>query len=144
MDSADNSGAFTGGASSEYDEKMAELTKMIETDAPKFEHIKNLASEIAAIKMANPEPEKVAGADSPQLREAMDVAKKATDEFGATSTEARLAWEDVEEIASASNANAMGVNLIDECLVEQVEACEGLEELTRVLNLDPQGSRASG
>ncbi len=74
----------------------------------------------------------------------MATAKAATEEFGATSKEAKLAWEDVEEIASASTAPAMGTNLIDECLVEQIEACEGLEELTRVLNLDSKGSRYSG
>lgn len=143
MSSSDNSNAYSGGSSAEYSQKVAELTKMIESgDAPKLDAIKNLASEIAAIKLAN--PQRIAGADSPLLREALATAKAATEEFGATSKEAKLAWEDVEEIASASTAPAMGTNLIDECLVEQIEACEGLEELTRVLNLDSKGSRYSG
>jgi hypothetical protein len=143
MDSADNSNAYTGGMPAEYKEKLAELSRMIETEAPKkLETIKNLASEITAIKLAN--PERIAGSDSPLLRQALDEAKKATEEFGVESSEAKLAWESVEEIASASNDNAMGVNLVDECLVEQIEACQGLEELSRVLNLESGGSRYSG
>lgn len=143
MSSADNSNAYSGGASDEYNQKVAELTRMIESgDAPKLDAAKNLASEIAAIKIAN--PERIAGSDSPLLREALATAKAATEQYGSTSKEAALAWEDVEEIASASTAPAMGTNLIDECLVEQIEACEGLEELTRVLNLDSKGSRYSG
>jgi len=143
MSSSDNSSAYSGGANFEYGEKMAELSRLIETDAPKLDKIKNLASEITAIKLAN--PQRIAGADSPLLRKALETAKQATEEFGVESSQAKLAWEDVEEIASASNDNAMGTNLIDECLVEQIEACEGLEELTRVLNLGTEdGSRYSG
>jgi hypothetical protein len=143
MQASDNSNAYTGGASSEYQEKLQELSRLIETDAPdKMDSIKNLASEISAIKLTN--PVQIAGSDSPLLQKALEAAKQASEEFGNTSKEAALAWAEVEEIASASNANAMGTNLIDECLVEQIEACEGLEELTRVLNLDTQGSRYSG
>jgi hypothetical protein len=143
MASSDNSSAYTGGTSSEYSQKVAELTRMIDSgNAPKLDAIKNLASEIAAIKLAN--PDRIAGADSPLLREALAIAKAATEEFGVESSQAKLAWENVEEIASASSAPAFGTNLIDECLVEQIEACEGLEELTRVLNLDSKGSRYSG
>ena len=142
MDSSDNSNAYTGGMPAEYNEKLAELSRLIETEAPKLERVKSLASEITAIKLAN--PKRIAGSDSPLLRQALEDAKKATEEYGVESSEAKLAWESVEEIASASNDNAMGVNLIDECLVEQIEACEGLEELTRVLNLESGGSRYSG
>lgn len=144
MSASDNSNAYTGGVSAdEYNQKVAELSKMIESgDAPKLDVIKNLATEIAAIKIAN--PQRIAGADSPLLRDALADAKAATDEFGVESSQAKTAWETVEEIASAGTGNSMGTNLIDECLVEQIEACEGLDELTRVLNLDSEGSRFSG
>jgi dihydropteroate synthase len=38
------------------------------------------------------------------------------------------------EIASNSNENAVGVNLLEECSVESgIEACRAMEELQRVL-----------
>lgn len=142
MDSADNSNAYTGGMPTEYNDKLAELSRLIEAAPKQFDTIKNLATEIAAIKMAN--PERIPGSDSPLLKQALEDARKATEEHGIESSQAKLAWESVEEIAAASNDNAMGANLIDECLVEKIEACEGLEELTRVLNLESGGSRYSG
>jgi hypothetical protein len=143
MDSADNSGAYTGGvtdeeclvseieACQEYNAKLVELSQLIEENAPKMDSVKSLASEIKAIKIANPEIK--AGADSPTLRKALAVAQAATEKHGATSKEAKLAWENVEELAAAGTGNSMGTNLLDECLVEEIEACEGLEELQRVL-----------
>lgn len=138
------SNAYTGGvtdeeclvseieACQEYNKKLAELSRIIEDGVtPKMDMVKSLASEISAIKMANPEIQ--AGADSPTLRKALAVAQEATEKYGATSSEAKLAWENVEELAAAGTENSMGVNLLDECLVEQIEACEGLEELQRVL-----------
>jgi len=118
-------------ACQEYNKKLVELSAIIEETSPKMDSVKSLAKEINAIKMANPEIK--AGADSPTLRKALAVAQKATEKYGATSKEAKLAWEDVEELAAAGTQNSMGTNLLDECLVEQIEACEGLEELQRVL-----------
>lgn len=71
------------------------------------------------------------------LLAALENAKKITAELGITSSEAKLAWEDVEEIASSSTAAATKKALdLDECEVEKIEACVALEELDRVLNLD--------
>lgn len=70
------------------------------------------------------------------LREAMAHAELVTDEYGATSTEARLAWETVEDILSNDNREAMKgsiVNEDEECLVELAQACEAMEELNKVL-----------
>ena len=75
----------------------------------------------------------VAGKDSPELRAAITEAKAASDEFGATSTEAVLAWETVEEIASAGVEPALGGMLDDECLIDTIEACEALQELNKGL-----------
>lgn len=129
-------------ACKEYNRKLVELARLIEDTKPNFGAVKSLASELSAIKMAQPTIK--GGEDSPMLREALAAARKATEEFGPTSKEAALAWEDVEELAAAGSDNAIGANLIDECLVEQIEACEGLEELQRVLSLEKQKDRYGG
>lgn len=118
-------------ACQEYNKKLVELSQLIEEVEPKMDIVKSLASEISAIKIANPEIK--AGADSPTLRKALALAQQATEKYGVDSSEAKLAWEDVEELAAAGTENSMGENLLDECLVEKIEACEGLEELQRVL-----------
>lgn len=101
---------------------------------PKKDRVKRLVKEIQTIKLATPDDQ--IGADSPALKQALAIAQEATEEFGADSKQAKLAWEDVEEIAAARNyENAMGGTLQDECLVEKIEACEGLDELQRILNL---------
>lgn len=146
--------AYVGGVSDEecltsdekackdYNQKLVELAKLVEETAPKIESIKSLADEIAAIKIA--QPEIVGGEDSPMLKAALEAAKKATAEHGPKSKEAMLAWEEVEELAASGSQNAMGASLIDECLVEQLEACQGLEELQRVLSLVKEQDRYGG
>lgn len=64
---------------------------------------------------------------------ALAGAKEASDKFGATSTEAKLAWETVEDIAQDDSSEAMKSDLSEECLIETIEACEAIEELQRVL-----------
>jgi len=66
-------------------------------------------------------------------------ALAASKEFGATSSEARLAWEAVEEVDAADNSAASIKNLDDECEVENVskeclEYNEKLEELQVLLS----------
>lgn len=148
------SGAYVGGVSDQecltsdedackdYNQKLVELARLVEETAPRIDSIKSLADEIAAIKIA--QPEILGGEDSPMLKAALDAAKKATAEHGPTSKEATLAWEEVEELAASGSQNAMGASLIDECLVEQLEACQGLEELQRVLSLVKEQDRYGG
>ena len=57
-------------------------------------------------------------------------------EYGRASKEARLAWEEVEEIASSGLENAMGEDMTVECLVEAAEHCLALEELDRFINYE--------
>ena len=91
-----------------------------------------LVSEIEQIKMID--PKSASGKDSPQLRKALADAKKISEEKGATSKEAAVAWDIVEEIATAGADSATGISLEDECLVETaMEACQALEELNRVM-----------
>lgn len=91
-----------------------------------------LASELKAIKVLDVKP--TAGKDSPQLRKALADAKAVSAEKGATSKEAAVAWDVVEEIAAAGTSASTGISLENECLVETaMEACEALEELNRVM-----------
>lgn len=48
------------------------------------------------------------------------AALKATKEFGATSPEARLAWDTYEEVAAADNSIATRVTLDEDCDVSFV------------------------
>lgn len=91
-----------------------------------------------------PKPGSSKARDSPELREAIREAKEVSEKMGAASIEAILAWETVEEIASASNSPALGGMLDDECLVETIEACEAMEELQRALFVSEQTDRYSG
>lgn len=137
-------------ACSEYHDKLIELAAIIEDGVKPSgwlkkrvmedrvmnkERIKTLVEEIQVIRIAQPEVK--AGADSPAMKEAIQVAKDATEEYGASSTESILAWEAVEEIGAARNyENAMGASLEDECLIEKIEACQGIEEIKRVVGID--------
>ena len=100
--------------------------------SPIDEKKKSLVDVLKNIKLSKPEASKTSS--SPELTEALESAKKATAEFGITSSQARLAWETYEEIASSGLDNAMGVSLTEECSVEAgQEACKAIEELERVM-----------
>ena len=72
--------------------------------------------------------------NSAELDAALKAAKEATAKHGITSSEARLAWETYEEIASAGLDNAMGVGLDEECDLESgEEACKAIEALNNIL-----------
>lgn len=117
----------------EYGAKLDELEKLLEASKATMASIESKAQEVKAIKIPVPQ-KKTVSADSPKLKAAVADAKKVTEEKGIQSPEAALAWETVEEIASADNSGAMGGRLTDECLVDATDdACKALEELNRVL-----------
>ena len=118
----------------EYGDKLDELQSLLNQQAPFVEQMKQMTGDLQKLKVTATKP--TAAKDSPQLREAVKAAKAAGEKYGAGSPEAAVAWDNVEEIAAAGNSNALGGNLADECLVEALEACEALDELNRVLNLD--------
>ncbi len=96
---------------------------------------RNLVDVLKNVKLSASEGTKTTS--SPQLTEALEKAKKATADNGITSSEARLAWETYEEIASSDRSErAMGVSLLDECSVESAqEACKAIAELDRVMGV---------
>ncbi len=96
--------------------------------------MKDVAAELKAIKLSPPSkkpPPKIPGLWDAKLK-----ARAITQQFGTTSNEAKLAWEEVEEIASSGLENAIGGTLYQEqsCdLIQAAEACMALEELDRFL-----------
>lgn len=120
----------------EYATKMEELKSIVgDFSMSKFEQMKALTSELSNIKIT---VESAPKKDTPEVRaavqEALDAAKQATEEFGADSPEANVAWAEVEEVASTGLGNAMGARLDEECLVETaMDACAALEELNRAM-----------
>lgn len=144
VDSADNSEAMKGSLDDcdvenvssdclEYSAKLEELQSLLDAQQPVLAQLQSVADEVKQVKLASPKSK--VSADSPQLEAALAEAKKITEEKGIKSSEAVIAWETVEEIASADNGNAMGdVLTADECLVDAAkEACVALEELNRVI-----------
>lgn len=124
----------TSEACIEYGSKLDELAKLSKANAPITNKIRSIATEIKAIKLKAVDMPK--GADTPAVRAALKSAKMATEEFGADSSESKLAWEALEEIASASEmSGALGGTLNEECLTEMIEACEALDELQRVIEI---------
>lgn len=122
-------------ACQEYSENLDKLTELMEKNKPFIEQMKGVAGELNRIKLGAPAPS-ASGKDSPELRAALQEAKEASEKHGATSPEARVAWDTVEEIAAAGTAPAMGGALTDdECLIETMQACEALEELNKALKL---------
>jgi len=128
----------------EYEEKMQELFRIMNDyedwrdvlKHDKLEDFKSLTQELNQLKM---EVNSANDPDSPALHaliaEAVQDAKLETEQHGPTSSEAKLAWETVEELASSGLENAMGNRLDEECLVDSaIDACTALEKMDRVLN----------
>ena len=120
----------------DYEAKMEELKGIVGNfEMSKFYQMKALTNELSDIKLT---VAKASKQDSPQLRDAvskaMAEAKKISEEKGADSPEAKVAWTEVEEVASSGLQNAVGAGLDEECLVDTaMEACQALEELNRAL-----------
>ena len=83
--------------------------------------IKTLAQEIQAIKFVKPQGGKP-GADSPELKKALQEAKEASERHGSSSKEAIQAWMTVEEIASLDHSEATAGTLDEECFIQTIEA----------------------
>jgi len=129
-------------ACKDYSTKLGDLEKLLAENGPKMEMMKSLAQEMSAIKLVVAESKPAS--DSPQVRAALANAKEVSAKFGAASPEAAVAWEELEEIASSGLSNAMGSRLDQECLVESaMEACQALEELDRVINLQKSNGEYS-
>eukprot|EP00903_Cladosiphon_okamuranus_P006666 g6508.t1 len=85
--------------------------------------------------------------DHPEIEVAEAAALKATKEFGATSPEARLAWDTYEEVAAADNSIATRQTLDEDCDVEHAAICEEyqgqMKELEAILANGPSEANVS-
>jgi hypothetical protein len=118
----------------DYSGKLNSLQELLGEYSPKLSSLKSLTEEMASIKMVVANNQ--VGSDSPEMRAALEHAKAVSAEKGASSADAKIAWAELEEIASSGTSNAMGTRLDEECLVESAkEACLALEELERVMGL---------
>jgi hypothetical protein len=117
----------------EYSQKIDQLEELVKMQKPMLDQMTKMAAEIRAVKLAIPEVKK--SASSPELKAALASAQAISKEKGVTSPEAKMAWEDVEEIAAASSRSGdMPAPLSEECLIDAArEACEAIDEMNRVL-----------
>ena len=110
---------------------------MLTKTKDELDQVKQLADELKGVKLATP-PSGASSSDSSHtvaMKSALDAARAASEEFGKDSTEAKLAWETVEEIAAgASDNEAMRAPLDEECLIELIEGCEALEKFKTALD----------
>jgi hypothetical protein len=103
--------------------------------------MKDVAAELQSIKLAP--PNKKPAPKIPGLWDAQLKARAMSQQYGNFSTEAKLAWEEVEELASAGLENAVGDSWTEQTcdLAQAAEACMALEELERFLYLENQNLR---
>lgn len=74
--------------------------------------------------------------DDPNLKRALSKAELLTEWWGVQSTQAKLAWEEVEDILSNEYSSIFegSTNPIEnECKIDFTEACVAMEELEKVL-----------
>ncbi|CAM9275420.1 unnamed protein product [Pylaiella littoralis] len=85
--------------------------------------------------------------DHPEIEVAEAAALEATKKFGATSPEARLAWDTYEEVAAADNSIASKVTLDEDCDVDHAKVCEEykeqMNELEEILSAGPAAQNIS-
>lgn len=146
INASDNSAAYT---SSEHDaladpsinkqkyDQFLKLQKLAEEQKEHIKSVKHVTTQIRAIKLAPPTSRSMPK-HNPILEQALKEAKFMTKKHGVQSSQAKVAWEAVEHIASDDLSEAMkaAVDDDDECLIEMIEACEALDELNRALFLD--------
>jgi len=148
MDSSDNSVAYSGGATDdecdtdtanekckEYEEKKQSLAELLQENKEKLNAMKKLAQEVQSMKLPIPATSSSSAVDVPKIKDLIVKATAASDKFGNDSNEAKLAWENVEEVSASDNSAPTQPDLEELCLVEAAEACEALEELGRVIIL---------
>lgn len=118
----------------DYGEKLDELAALVQESASKMDRVKNAAMEVKAIKMKEPDV-KSSSSLNPAIQQALAAAQIATEDHGITSSEARLAWEELEEVTAAqAHSEGMGAKIDEECLTDMIEACEAMEEIKRVFD----------
>ena len=123
----------------EFADKLEQVEAFVASNpvqaGPGLAKMQDLATKLKAIPIAK-KPSKAHKPD-PAYTSALNQALQVQKEFGKGSPEAKLAWEALEEIASAGLENSLGGSLsAEECeLTEEEfqEACQAMEEVKSVL-----------
>jgi len=147
INASDNSIAYKGEDSNalkdptinkEMYDKYLKLKALGDLQKEYLDSIKGVTEQIRAVKLSAPaKPIELLRWDNPALEHALSEAKLATKKTGIDSSEAKLAWEVVEDIASRDFSEALKGGLTDEeCLIEMIDSCEAMEELNRSLFLN--------
>lgn len=142
MASLDEECDITTDECQEYQTKMAQLEELLKEQQGSFAKMRKLAGEVKAIPKAVKISSVVPAKEShltpyaaSALQQAIAEAKEITAMYGATSAEAAVAWDNVEELSASDNSQALEPALSEECLVDMMDACEALEELqNKVIN----------
>lgn len=122
----------------EFADKLEQVEAFVAANpvqGPGLSKMQDLATKLKAIPIAKKAPK--AHKPDPAYTAALNQALEVQKEFGKGSPEAILAWEALEEIASAGLENSLGGSLsAEECDLtdeEFQEACEAMEEVKTVL-----------
>ncbi|KAL3817616.1 hypothetical protein ACHAXA_006505 [Cyclostephanos tholiformis] len=136
MNASDNSAAYKPAVvDADYEAKVKSLAQMLTKTKEELQMVRQLAEDLKGVKLAAPLSRTAVPAYPADMKAALSAARAATEEFGIQSTEAKLAWETVEEIAASSTDNeATRAPLDEECLVELIEGCEALEKFKAALD----------
>jgi hypothetical protein len=122
-------------ACQEYGSKLSELQTILEQTSTNVQKVKNLANEMKAIKLSfagkTPKP----APQTPAMKASYDKAVEIQQQYGSGSIESRLAWLEVEEIASSGYTSSEPYIDAENCALEEtsIDACLALEEVNRVL-----------
>lgn len=111
--------------------KVKELAKK---QKEHIDNVKLVTDQIRAIKLSPP-PSSDEHQFNPIMDQAITEAKLMTEKHGIESSQAKLAWETLEDIAGADVSETMkaAIDADEECLIEMTQACEALDELNRTL-----------
>lgn len=133
---SDNSMAFKNSAKdtvADTTEQWNELKDLAELQKSHIENVKLVTEQMRSVKLSPPPSQE--HVQNPLLQEALTEAKLLTEKHGIESSEAKLAWETLEDIAGSdsSEATKAAIDADEECLIEMSQACEALDELNKAL-----------
>ncbi len=114
-------------------EQWDELKQLAELQKSHIENVKLVTDQMRSVKLSPPPSQE--HVQNPLLQQALTEAKLLTEKHGIESSEAKLAWETLEDIAGSDFSETMkaAIDADEECLIEMAQACEALDELNKAL-----------
>ena len=114
---------------------FVKLRELGELQRSQVESIKLVTEQIRAVRITPSASWNDEHEPNPMFDIALAEAKAMTEKHGLESSEAKLAWETLEDIAGndSSAATKQAIDADEECLIEMMEACEAMDELNKAL-----------